>query len=432
MAEDSPTMAPKNRKKTRTASKTTATYWSDKIFLEKKPGWESSNYFVRMQAKGARRKIRLDSTVREEAAREAVAFYLKILAEGWPDTDPLPLSTLKASLLPDQPTISEWIELVKTKVNVRSETVDKYAESLRTIVGEILNLARARKPEQRQQINSFLVSALTKETLKAWFDTRMENARKLDHLRSPRAQNTVRTLITNARALFCNDALEAMGIDGENLTILPFSGLKLPPRMLTQYTSRFDAPTLLETAARELGAAGNDGPEAASKFEQWKILYLALVAGLRYNEIDQLRVHDIIPVKCRISIRTHETFRPKTKSSEGDIRVSESAATILSEMLKRTPGKWFIKDGVSKQGPRYRAGIYHDAIVIWLRQYEERGIRPFIDVPKPLHELRKEAGTIVNSLHGLNEAQTFLRHGSIVTTASYYVGSKGNITTDLS
>jgi hypothetical protein len=67
-----------------------------------------------------------------------------------------------------------------------------------------------------------------------------------------------------------------------------------------------------------------------------------------------------------------------------------------------------------------------------LRAYEERGIQPFSDVPKPIHELRKEAGTLVNSQHGLNEAKNFLRHSSIATTAAYYVGSKGDITTGLS
>ena len=112
--------------------------------------------------------------------------------------------------------------------------------------------------------------------------------------------------------------------------------------------------------------------------------------------------------------------------------VSPEAAAILREMVKRTKGQWFIKDGVSKRNRSYRAGAHHDALVTWLRNYEEREIRPFAEVPKPIHELRKEAGTLVNSQHGLNEAKNFLRHSSISTTAGYYVGSKGNITTGLS
>ena len=184
----------------------------------------------------------------------------------------------------------------------------------------------------------------------------------------------------------------------------------------------------------KLGAVSEcpDGDADASRFEQWKILYLALVAGLRYNEIDKLRVQDISAAAGRISIRTHETFQPKTTASEGDVLVSAAAGEVLAGMLKRTIGPWFVKSGISKQSPSYRAGLYHDALVRWLRKYEERGIRPLADVPKPLHELRKEAGTLVNNQHGLNEAKNFLRHSSIATTAAYYVGSKGNITTGLS
>ncbi len=83
MAEEWPKiMTNKAPKKIRTASKTTAAYWAKKIKLEKKPGWESSNYFVRIQAHGGRRKMKLECTVREEAAREAAELYIDILANG--------------------------------------------------------------------------------------------------------------------------------------------------------------------------------------------------------------------------------------------------------------------------------------------------------------------------------------------------------------
>jgi hypothetical protein len=100
-------------------------------------------------------------------------------------------------------------------------------------------------------------------------------------------------------------------------------------------------------------------------------------------------------------------------------------------MINKTKGVWFVTEARSKSSPAYRAGAHHDAIVTWLRNYEERGVKPLADVHKPLHELRKEAGTLVNSQHGLNEAKNFLRHSSITTTAAYYLGSKGDITTGL-
>lgn len=415
------------KKKIRTASKTTAVYWSQKIRLEKKPGWESSNYFVRIQAHGSRRKLKLESTIREEAAREAAALYLNILSNGWPVEETTGIPIPKSADLPPNPSIKDWCTFARLKSMVAPQTMNKYEESLETIVGDILGTPRARKPELRAKIKGFPVSKLTKDQLRIWLDQRIEAARKLDGIKSKRALNTARSLVVNARSLFSSTILEAMETDPDSMPYIPFKNLKLPPRNNQRYTSRFDPRILLQTAARELGeASGND-----ENFEQWKILYLALVAGLRYREIDKLRVHDIMISSSRISVRPHETFDPKTDGSVGDVLVGKSATKMLQEMIKKTAGDWFIKSGPHKKSASYRAWDSHDAVIVWLRNYEERGIKPLSDVRKPLHELRKEAGTLVNHEHGLVAAQQFLRHQSITTTAATYVESRGDVTTGL-
>jgi integrase len=42
---------------------------------------------------------------------------------------------------------------------------------------------------------------------------------------------------------------------------------------------------------------------------------------------------------------------------------------------------------------------------------------------KPIHELRKEFGSMVNRKHGLTAAKDLLRHGDIAITAAYYIDS---------
>jgi integrase len=423
----------KIKKKARALSKTTAGYWSQKVYLETKGDWQSANFFVRVQALGDRRKLRLESCNREDASREALARYLEILSKGWPTAPGITLDLPEKSTLPQNPSIGDWIEMARKKSKARPESMNKYAESLRTIAGEILGMSRARKPEQRNKINALKISELSKETLDTWHDSRMARAKKLDFVQESRAQNTVRSLIANAKALFTDDVLEAIGASVDNLSSIPFRRLKLPPKNKSRYTSRFDPTNLLLTAAAELGSADpdDDDEEVASRYEQWKILYLALVAGLRYNEIDRLRVQEIFATAGRIFVRPHGTFRPKTDASEGEVLVSSEASMVLCEMLKHTKGQWFIKDGPSKHSPSYRASIHHERLLNWLRNYQERGFKPLADVHKPIHELRKEAGTLVNKTHGLNEAKNFLRHSSIATTAEYYVGTNGNITTGL-
>ena len=419
-------------KKVRTASKTTAAYWSGKIRLERKPGWESSHYFVRIQAHGQRRKMKLNSTIREEAAREAAGTYLEILSKGWPKDEGSVVFATESSDLPENPTIEDWFNVAKSKNLVAEASIKKYFEALQTIVGEIRGTPRARKAEQRTKIKSFPVSALTLTNLKMWLEQRLKAAsQKPDLVASKRATSTTRSLAINARSLFSADLLEGMGISAEEMNYVPFSKLKLPAKGQERYTSRLDAKRLLATAARELGGGFESETDLYdSKFEQWKILYLALVAGLRYKEIDQLRTHDIMISACRISISTHETFAPKTDASVGDVPVTAAAAKVLDGMMKRTKGTWFIKDGPSTAS-KYRAATHHDAIVSWLRNYEERGIKPLAKINKPLHELRKEAGSLVNHDHGLVAAQQFLRHRSINTTAGVYVDASGKANTGL-
>ena len=167
--------------------------------------------------------------------------------------------------------------------------------------------------------------------------------------RAIRAGNTTRSLIANAKALFTDKVPEAIGASADDLTTIPLRQLPLPARNKSRYTSRFDANNLVLTAAAELGIADPDAEdeEIASCYEQWKIRYLALVAGLRYKEIDRLRVQGIFSTAGRIFVRRHETFRPKTDASEGEVLINPKAAEVLCEMLKHPKGPWFIKDGPS-------------------------------------------------------------------------------------
>lgn len=414
-------------KKVRTASKTTTAYWSGKIRLEKKPGWESSNYFVRIQAHGIRRKVKLDSSIKEEAAREAAGLYIDILAKGWQQEPGAHLPLPGSSSLPEDPSIEDWVTAVKAKKLVTDQSIQKYSESLETIVGEILEIPRARKPELRAKIKGFPVASLTKAALTAWLEKRKASASTTDFVASKRALNTARSLMINARSLFGDKVLESLDINPEEVPYIPFRRIKLPPKNSQRYISRFNAERLMAIACRELGSTDAED----SKFEQWKIFYLSLVAGLRYREIDQLQIHDIRLEKCRIAVHPHQTFTPKTQASIGEVEITETAAKNLKKMLKLTSGPWFIKESRSSKSKKYRAGLHHDAVVAWLRNYEERGIKPFAKIPKPLHELRKEAGTLVNKAHGLVAAKGFLRHSSITTTAEFYVDNVGPVTTGL-
>ena len=70
-----------------------------------------------------------------------------------------------------------------------------------------------------------------------------------------------------------------------------------------------------------------------------------------------------------------------------------------------------------------RAGSHFQRACAWLRAFSHDGKEPLASVQKPLHELRKEAGSIVAERFGLHAAKVFLRHVDIGTTSTYYLDS---------
>jgi len=60
----------------------------------------------------------------------------------------------------------------------------------------------------------------------------------------------------------------------------------------------------------------------------------------------------------------------------------------------------------------------------WLRS---KGIK----ANKPIHELRKEFGSLVNQKHGIYAASRALRHSDITTSTRHYVAKKQRFTVGL-
>jgi integrase len=72
----------------------------------------------------------------------------------------------------------------------------------------------------------------------------------------------------------------------------------------------------------------------------------------------------------------------------------------------------------------YRAQAVFERLAAWLRKHG-------VTAGKPIHELRKEFGSMVNRVHGLVAARDLLRHGDIHTTATYYIDSPRKATSGL-
>ncbi len=98
--------------------------------------------------------------------------------------------------------------------------------------------------------------------------------------------------------------------------------------------------------------------------------------------------------------------------------------TELSELRKKVHGDFVIpsdREAKRHEGSSwYRCEEVFSNLIKWLRK---NGVKS----KKPLHELRKEVGSIIARDFGIFEASRFLRHRDIRVTASIYVDKKQRV-----
>jgi integrase len=187
-----------------------------------------------------------------------------------------------------------------------------------------------------------------------------------------------------------------------------------------KYQSKLHPAALLQSAKDDLS---NFDPEA------FKALLLALGAGLRRGEIDRLLWRQIDFAAGVIHVETTEAGGLKSEDSVGDVPIDPTLASLLRGFRARAQGQFVIEEGTgftaSKPwGQRYRCeGVFY-RLTQWLRKNGVEG-------SKPLHTLRKEAGSIIATRAGIYAASRFLRHADIQVTAMHYADHKERVTVDI-
>jgi integrase len=177
---------------------------------------------------------------------------------------------------------------------------------------------------------------------------------------------------------------------------------------------------LLDAARCELA---NDRPE------QFKILLLATMAGLRRNEIDTLPWNAFRFNENVFRIEATEHYRPKSHNSEGDVIVDAELMELFRGYFARRKSDFVIEsefEPVAHDEPygTYRCRQHMRALLDWLRN---KGVAS----RSPLHALRKEFGSQIHAQHGLLAASEQLRHANIQTSARHYLESRQRATVGL-
>ena len=417
--------------KTHGFGKTDVRYWKPRLFhsayFHQGERREVAEWCIKLSHKGQRETINLRTPNQSAAAQRAADIYKRLVGDGWESViaEWKPKAEARAEIV----TVGEFIAAAMAVSDARPATLWDYARALRRIVADVSGVGRddasrydgrtGGAEKWREKVDLVALSVITPEKLQSWRLATLKAAGP-----NPTDQRAAKTSINSimrlAKSLFAPKILRF--IDAMNLPVNPFKDVEFFERSSMRYDSKIDVPTLVEAAQLELSAV----PE---NLEQWKAFVLMLFAGLRRNEADKLRWESIDFMAGLLRIEDHAHFQTKSEDSKGSVELDPEVIAMLRAWRRLDPrGEYVLcSENQARIGTRsrcYRAERTFEALVAWLRS---KGIT----AQKSLHELRKEAGSVVNQAHGIFAASRFLRHSDIAITAKHYLDKKQRVTVGL-
>jgi integrase len=368
---------------------------------------------MRLQMRGQRMAFSLGTGNAEAAARKAANVYTDFLTLGVQGA----LAKYRPQKAADTvATVGEWLKAARAVTTVNSATFSMYARALRKIVGDTIRVKRNRKrfgPKgggaraYRQAIDAAPLSLLSLGAVQKW---RMEYVKRAKTPAEQRSRMTsCNSMLRQARSLFGKKIARFVPLPEPT----PFQHVEFFPRQSAKYFSRIDARALLTQARDEL--AEKDSPA-------FLVVLIALAAGLRKGEIDTLAWHQIDFERGLIRVEHTDMASLKSADSRGEVPIDASVVELLRGFRARATGAFVIEGGDGISGPRawgrtYRVQNVFDRVIAWLRKYG-------VTARKPLHELRKELGSLITAEHGIYAASRVLRHADLTTTAAHYTDLK--------
>lgn len=387
------------------------------------PEWQ-----VRMFHGGREDWFNLGTGNKAAASVKARDIYVHLKMHGWEAT--LAKYKPRAEVKVDV-TVGEFLDQVRAVSGLKPVTFEVYARKFRTLIAGAFKIDGGNAKHDYvngghrawlEKVRAVRLDKLTPEKVNEW-KVRELKAASTNPLRLKRAQVTVRSILLSSKALFTAEIRKHLTLRLPSPS--PFEGVALPALGKSRYKSEINPALLLQQAKRELadGDRGNDQPRNPRP-ELFKIVLLALGAGLRRDEIDTLEWKQIQWHRNAITIETTQHSSTKSAESEADVDVDPGLLDILKTYLpKPGHGSPFVIQ--SPIQPRPEATTYHHyrcdrlfkQLVSWLRS---KGIT----ARNALHALRKEFGSQICAQAGIFAASVALRHSSINLTREYYIDKK--------
>ena len=308
------------------------------------------------------------------------------------------------------PTVGQIIQrFTKQSIELQPSTLAAYTGALRRIAGFLHKPRPLKRPKTKdhakwlEAVDSVKLSLLTPESLEDFRASMIKKAGS-DLQKIESAKISANACIRNAAGLFGRRMLKYYK-DFEIPQPLPFREIGMFKERHPRYHSSFDIRDILVKAKEEL----KDSDQGA-----YFMVLLAAYAGLRRGEISALTWDQIDFDRNRIWIHTTTEFRPKAANSEYPVDIPEELTNELLDYRSAGIDNHYVLPG-SLENRRLRCRQLTKAVTVWLRSH---GIQD----KKPLHALRKEAGSFIFQKTGsIDKASRFLRNDR-KTAERHYVG----------
>ena len=401
------------------ASRFTAGYWASRIFrptyTRDGKKFEVAEWYAQPQHAGRREQVGLGTNNREAASRKAAKFYQTLRSKGW---DPA-LAELDPERANPQntTTVGGYLSTCEPLFNGRKITWIGYTYALRKIAREIAK-GRDSEPEKydpfyktwQQEADTIKLSELSPIAIEKWKKDCIARAGG-NPIQQLRAKRNVNSFLLNARTLFGKKMARRLREHKIPTVANPFDGVELEKAGSTKYVSTITAKDLLRDAKTELESKDPDA---------YKVILLALGAGLRRGEIDMLCTTQLDFQQSQIRVMNTEHFQAKTDESQDSIYVDLG---LLAELKKHIDGSGLfviapnIPPAANRAPGYYRCDDVLKRVTAWLRAHG-------VTSAMPLHTLRKEFGSLVNAATDIHTASRQLRHATIKMTAADYTDNR--------
>jgi integrase len=442
-------------------SRTHVAYWKKALRVDRVTG----NFFVEIFYDKRRGRFTFDRNA-EAAAEKARLIFLCIQKEGWETAavrfapgaatrkrnkaEAARVISLEGRI--EEPTVGDLIRVAGEFSAVRPSSFHGYVKALRFIVSEAFTVAhlesvpvpdkksgkrRGKKTlirikdvrhdyrsgglaKWREAVDAVKLSSLTPDKVQAWRKSYLERA-GADPVAVDRARVSFNKTIRNAKALFGRKLIPMLEKRLVLARPLPFDGVSMEKEPPMRYQSRIDPGEVLSKAASELQPVNS---------EAYKALVLCLVLGLRRTEADTLLWRQVDFDRKEVSIEPTEHYWLKSRDSARVLALDDGSLALLRGWRALAKGAFVLESPLKSKPnaltPVWRCGRTFKALADWLRTQG-------VTARKPIHELRKEAGTILlKQGQPIESVSRYLGHSTIGITLKHYADlTKRRATVDM-